>query len=71
MLPAPRGVSPVAASFIASLCQGIHRVPLLTCRLFFLSLGVALPKKNAAVTGLLAVLVVDHRISTTVIFAYD
>ncbi len=35
MLPAPRGVSPVAASFFASLCQGIHRVPFTTCRLFF------------------------------------
>ena len=32
MLPAPRGVSPVAASFLASLCQGIHRVPFTTCR---------------------------------------
>lgn len=31
MLPAPRGVSPVAASFLASLCQGIHHVPLSTC----------------------------------------
>jgi hypothetical protein len=35
LLPAPRGVSPVAASFFASLCQGIHRVPLLTCRYVF------------------------------------
>lgn len=28
--PTPRGISLVSASFIASLCQGIHRVPLLT-----------------------------------------
>lgn len=32
MLPAPRGVSPVAASFIAFLCLGILRVLLATCR---------------------------------------
>ncbi len=32
LLPAPRGVSPVAASFIASLCQGIHRMPLVAYR---------------------------------------
>jgi hypothetical protein len=65
MLPAPRGVSPVAASFVASLCQGIHRVPLLTCRLFFLSMTVVLPKKHARTSQDLAVLVIYRRIATT------
>ncbi len=35
MLPARRGISLVAASFFASLCQGIHRMPLLTYRNIF------------------------------------
>ena len=29
LLPANRGLSQVATSFIASWCQGIHRIPLL------------------------------------------
>ena len=41
MRPAPRGVSPVAASFIASLCQGIRHVPLSNLPCFMLHVLMA------------------------------
>ena len=34
LLPAPRGLSQVATSFFASMCQGIHHVPFLSYRIF-------------------------------------
>jgi hypothetical protein len=35
LLPAPRGLSQVATSFFASLCQGIHHMPFVTYRISF------------------------------------
>ena len=46
MLPAPRGVSPVAASFLASLCQGIHRVPFTTCRFVVCPTMLVVPSRQ-------------------------
>jgi hypothetical protein len=40
LLPAPRSVSSVVTSFFASLCQGIHRMPLLSYRNFLVDYTV-------------------------------
>jgi hypothetical protein len=40
--PAPRGVSPVIASFIASLCQGIHHMHLISYRFSWIVISIVI-----------------------------